>query len=109
MKKARIRILEDMLISREKIKTDSNSLRLENTAEDLQASISCIESNKLEQESREGYNYFKNYSYNNDSVIDAGITVKLQKNGKILVNGTSTQDVWFEIMYALQSRNFYAK
>lgn len=56
MKKTRTRIHEDMLIHREKIKTESNFLRVENTAEDLQASISCIESNKLEQESREGYN-----------------------------------------------------
>lgn len=58
MKKTRTRIHEDMLIHREKIRTESNSLRVENTSEDLSASIICIESNKLEQEVRQGYNKF---------------------------------------------------
>lgn len=50
MKKTRTRILEDILIHKEKIKTESNSLKVDCTAEDLNASITCIESNKLEQE-----------------------------------------------------------
>ncbi len=50
MKKTRQRIIEDMLINREKIKTESNSLKVDCTTEDLNASITCIESNKLEQE-----------------------------------------------------------
>lgn len=56
MNKTKLGILEDMLIKKEKIKSEDSSLRVENTAEGLQASISCIESNKLEQETREGYN-----------------------------------------------------
>lgn len=53
----------------------------------------------LKQETREGYNKFKNFSYNNESITDSGITVTLQKNGKVLINGTSTKENWFEIMY----------
>lgn len=109
MKKTRTRMLEDMLIHKEKIKTEDSSLKVENTTEGLRASITCIESNKLEQESREGYNYLRNYSYNNDSITDSRITVTLQKNGKVLINGTSTKENWFEIMYALGVRNFNAK
>lgn len=105
-------MLESEVFAKEKIKSESNTLTLEDTEEGLNIDVNEIESNKMEQEILEGYNKFKNYSYNNDSVTDAvtdaGITVTLQENGKVLVNGTSTQDVWFEIMYALQSRNFYA-
>lgn len=50
MKKTRLRVLEDMLIHKEKIKSEDSSLSVENTAEDLRASISCIESNKIYQE-----------------------------------------------------------
>lgn len=56
MNKTKLGILEDMLIKKEKIKSEDSSLRVENTAEGLQASITCIESNKIEQETREGYN-----------------------------------------------------
>ena len=57
-----------------------------------------ITGKEIKQETREGYNKFKNFSYNNDSITDSGITVTLQKNGKILVNGTATANVWFEIL-----------
>lgn len=49
MNKPRLRVLEDMLIHKEKIKSENSSLRVENTSEGLSASISRIESNKLEQ------------------------------------------------------------
>lgn len=104
----RISTLEQEVFSKEKIKSESNTLTLEDTEEGLNIAVNEIESNKMEQETREGYNKFKNYSYNDEFITYSGITVKLQENGKVLVNGTSTQDVWFEIMYALQSRNFYA-
>lgn len=50
MNKTRLRVVEDMLIQKEKIKSEDSSLRVENTAEDLRASITRIESNKIEQE-----------------------------------------------------------
>lgn len=58
---------------------------------------------EIKQEIREGYNNLKNFSYDNDSIIDSGITVTLQKSGKILINGTSTKENWFEIMYDLKA------
>lgn len=105
----KVSTLEQEVFEKEKIKSESNTMILEDTEEGLNIAVNEIESNKMEQETREGYNKFKNYSYNNESVIDSGTTVTLQKNGKILINGTSTQDTWFEIMYALKSRNFNAK
>lgn len=76
----------------------------------IQAPIKIeIHGKPISQATRQGYNHFKNYSFKGDSVTDAGITVTLQENGKVLVNGTSTKEVWFEIMYDLKSRNFNAK
>lgn len=43
------RAMRKNVVSKEKIKSEDSSLRVENTSEDLRASISCIESNKLEQ------------------------------------------------------------
>lgn len=105
----KVSTLEQEVFEKANIKSESNTMILEDTEEGLNIAVNEIESNKMEQETREGYNKFKNYSYNNDSVTDAGITVTLQENGKVLLNGTSTQDVWFELMYALKSRNFNAK
>lgn len=57
MNKTRVKILEDMLIHKEKIKSEDSSLRLDCTSDDLRASITAIESNKLEQEtSKKGKN-----------------------------------------------------
>lgn len=50
MNKTKLSILEDMLIKKETINSEDSSLRVENTAEELKASITSIESNKLEQE-----------------------------------------------------------
>lgn len=43
------RVLRNIVVSKETIKTEDSSLRVENTTEGLRANISCIESNKLEQ------------------------------------------------------------
>lgn len=49
MNKTRVKILEDMLIHKERIKSEDSSLRVDCTSDGLRASITAIESNKLEQ------------------------------------------------------------
>lgn len=100
MNKTKLGILEDMLIKKETIKSDSSSLRVENTSEGLQASITCIESNKLEQETREGYNKFdiEDGTYNSNNNLYNLII----KNGECFVETIDTNNVSTGVSFLLK-------
>lgn len=90
------RAMRNNLVSKEKIKSEDSSLRVENTSEDLRASISCIESSKLSQETRQGYNYLGKATL---LTIDRGIDLMLHENNSFSLNGTthSSANIDFEV------------
>lgn len=75
---------------KETIKSEDSSLRVDCTSEGLRASISCLESNKLEQAKRQGYN-----SANTSTIISrmvGGIQVTNNNDGSISLKGTAESD-----------------
>ena len=89
MNKTDIEILKTMLIKRETIKSDSNYLKLEDTTDGLKAMIISIESNKLYQETRDGYNLIDTSDIKNKT--ENGITLTNNNDGSLTLDGTSSE------------------
>lgn len=90
MKKTETRILKDMLIKKETIKSDSNSLMVENTAEGLRARVKKISSSVISQRTRSGKNKFNSEV---ETTTIKGVEVSYDKSkGYIKLNGTVTTE-----------------
>lgn len=79
--------IEDLLIEKELLKSSSNFLKVAHTAKKLSASITCIESNKLEQESREGYNKAR---YDKETQTFNNVTYIHEEDNSVSINGTAS-------------------
>ena len=85
MKQSDVDLLKSLLIKKSKMKSENGTLTIDNTAEGLKARIISIESNKLYQDSREGYNKF------NSSLIGSGTSNGVDyniENGILNLNGS---------------------
>lgn len=86
MKQSEVELLKSLLIKKSKINSKNGVLEIDNTADGLKARIISIESNKLYQDSREGYNKF------NSSLIASGTGNGVDfsiSSGKLILNGNS--------------------
>lgn len=86
MKQSDVDLLKSLLIKKAKMKSENGSLEIDNTAEGLKSRIISIESNKLYQDSREGYNKFNSFLIG--SGTSNGVDYNIE-NGILNLNGSS--------------------
>ena len=90
MKQSDVDLLKSLLIKNSKISSENGVLEIDNTAEGLKARIVELESNKLHQDTREGYNILKNEL--TSQTINGG-TITVYEDGSFCLNGTFTRPV----------------
>lgn len=92
----RISTLEQEVFEKNNIISESNYLTLDDTEEELNIAVNEIESNKLEQETREGYNKLDTTEFVSGESF--GVTLVVNEDGTLLLNGTSNGDTIFRIL-----------
>lgn len=107
MKQSDVDLLKSLLIKKAKMKSENGSLEIDNTAEGLKARIISIESNKLYQEAREGYNELDIEKIENGS--GNGVNFSIEE-GRLIFNGTTTSAQYIynnsKIVAKLNSGNY---
>ncbi len=96
LKMTDMELIKSLVIGKEKLKSDSNTLVIKNTAEGLKARLTRLEGNKLSQETRKGYNLIP-YPYVDTTKEENGIEYTDLGDGTIKVNGTATEDSTFKL------------
>lgn len=96
MKQSEVELLKSLLIKKSKMKSENGVLEINNTADGLKARIVELESKKLYQDTREGYNKLI-YPYIDTTKTVNGITFEDVGDGTVIANGTATADAYFNL------------